>query len=103
MRDQAVALLKVVVVLAVGVAIFVLATRFVSPWLVAGLYAAALAGGLWVRSRRVCCYLCRGSLESGSGVYWIDRRRRLICRTCERINGLPLSGKAPSRDWEAGT
>ncbi|HEX8843264.1 MAG TPA: hypothetical protein VF791_01270 [Pyrinomonadaceae bacterium] len=93
MGSQIIALLKVIAVLGGSVAIFALALKIASPWIVAGGFAAAAGVGLWVRSRRICCYLCRGGLESGSIVCRIGGRRRLICRACWRTNGLPLSGE----------
>src|ERR1700761_8887148 len=89
MGPRLMALFRVIAVLGGCVAIFLLASRFISPWLIALLFAAVIGIGLWIRQRRVCCYLCRGSLDDGSGAYWIDGRKRLVCRACEKINGIP--------------
>jgi hypothetical protein len=93
MSPRLLALLRVIAALGGGIAVFVLASRFVSPWLVAVLFAVVIAGALWIQQRRVCCYLCRGNLDDGSGAYWINGRKRLVCRACEKINGIPPPGK----------
>lgn len=86
-------IIKILAALGGCVAIFALVSKIASPWLVAAVFAAAAGAGLWARKRRICCYLCRGSLESGSDVCRIGGYARVICRSCGRANGFPVSGQ----------
>ena len=51
MRNQSIALLKVIAILGGCIMILALALKIASPWLIAGVFAVTAVIGLWARNR----------------------------------------------------